>query len=172
MKNNPFSIVDKIITETPVSEIMITSIMTLKESNNVKDAIDLMAEHSISGVLIKDSKNKPIGIVSEGDIIKKVLHKNKDPKKVLLKEIMSKHLFTIKNDEHIGKAAEIMKKNSISKLPVVNEENEMIGYITKADLLEKLNEIYYQNSRLKWLPIVLIIQLLVICVLIWMYINK
>ncbi|MEM2131317.1 MAG: CBS domain-containing protein [Candidatus Woesearchaeota archaeon] len=169
---NPLNKAEKIITETMVSEVMITNIMSLKIEDNADEAIKLMAENSISGVLIKDEKNKTIGIVSEGDIIKKVFYRNKNPKKVKLSEIMSKSLHTIKKDASIGNASEMMKKYNISKLPVVDENNNIIGYLTKADLLEKLNEIYYQNTKLKWLPILFLVELIIICILIWMYINK
>lgn len=174
MKNiiNPISEMDKLITETKVFEVMITSLKYLNENDTVSKAIELMANFSISGVLVNNNKNKTVGIVSEGDIIKKVLYKKLNPDKIKLKEIMSKNLYTINKDKSIGEAAELMKKNNISKLPIINDKEEMIGYITKADLLEKLNEIYYQNTRLKWLPILFLLELIVICILIWLYLNK
>ncbi|MEM2139031.1 MAG: hypothetical protein QXM96_02675, partial [Candidatus Woesearchaeota archaeon] len=57
---NPLNKAEKIITETMVSEVMITNIMSLKIEDNADEAIKLMAENSISGVLIKDEKNKTI----------------------------------------------------------------------------------------------------------------
>ena len=166
-----FKSMDKMITEVPVSEIMVRNIKTLRETDSVQDVLDLMAEYSISGLLIVDKKGLPEGIVSEGDLIKKVFHTGKDPKKILVKDVMSRHLFTIRHDVSIGEAMNIMKKHEISKLPVVENE-QMIGYVTKADLLEKLNEIYYQNTRLKYLPIIVMMQLILIAILVVAYVNK
>jgi CBS domain-containing protein len=170
-KYNMFTKIDRIITETLVSEIMATDIKTMYEKDNVQKAIDMMAQYSISGLPVVNDKGYPLGIITEGDIIKKVLHKNRNAKKVAAKEIMTPHLFTIKPDQNIGETAELMKKHNISKLPVV-DNNKLLGIVTKADLLEKLNEIYYQNTRLKWLPIVMLVQLIIMAVLIFAYINK
>jgi CBS domain-containing protein len=170
-KYNIFTKIDKIITDTPVSQIMARDIKTLQEKDSVQKAIDLMAQYSISALLVVNGENYPLGIVTEGDIIKKVLHKNKDARKITAKEIMTPHLFTIKPEQNIGETAELMKKHNISKLPVV-ESNKLLGIVTKADLIEKLNEIYYQNTRLKWLPLVMLVQLIVIAILIMMYVNK
>jgi CIC family chloride channel protein len=170
-KLNFFNRINRVITDTPVSEIMVTYIKTLHEKDNVQKAIDMMAQYSISGLLVVNGEGYPLGIVTEGDIIKKVLHKNKDAKKIFAKEIMTPHLFTIKPGQSIGETAEQMKRHNVSKFPVV-ENNKLLGIVTKADLLEKLNEIYYQNTRLKWLPLVMLIQLIAIAVLILMYVNK
>ena len=166
-----FKSLDKLITEIPVSEIMVKNIKTLKEDDDVQKVVDLMADFSISGVLIDNADDYPVGIVTEGDVLKKVLHKKKDPKKVRIKDIMTKHLFTITPELSIGETAALMKKHNISKLPVV-EHNKLVGYVTKSDLLEELNEIYYQNARLKWLPLVFVMLLIVIAILVFMYINK
>ena len=162
---------DKIITETLVSELMVKDIKTIKETNTVQDAINMMAEYSISGLLITNVKDYPVGIVSEGDLIKKVFHKHKDPGKVKISEIMSRHLFTIKPSLNIGETANLMKKHGVSKLPVVENER-LVGYVTKADLLEKMNEIYSQNTKLKYLPAIVMVLLIVISVLLVMLVNR
>ncbi len=168
---NLFKSLDKIVTEIPISEVMVTDVKTLKEDDTVQKAVDMMAEFSIGGILIRNKNDFPTGIVSEGDILKKVIHQKKDPKKMTVKEIMTHHLFTITKGQNIGETANLMKRHHISKLPVV-EDNKLIGYVTKSDLLEKLNEIYYQNTRLKWLPIMIMIMLIIIAVLIVMYLRQ
>lgn len=162
---------DNLVTQTPVSEIMVKDIKTLDESDSVQKAIDMMAQYSISGILIKNGNGFPSGIISEGDILKKVFHTKEDPKKVKIKDIMTKNLFTINPGKNIGETAELMRRHGISKLPVVQNE-KLVGYVTKSDLLEKLNEIYYQNSRFRWLPVLFVIMILVMSVLILLYVSK
>jgi CBS domain-containing protein len=162
---------DRIITETPVSTIMVRDIKTIKETDTVFDAVNIMSDYSISGLLITDIKDYPVGIVSEGDIIKKVFHKGKDPKKIKISEIMSRHLFTIKPGLSIGEVAVLMKKHNVSKLPIV-ENDRLVGYVTKSDLLEKMNEIYFQNSKLKYFPIIIMVLLIIISVLLVWIVNK
>jgi len=162
---------DRIVTEIPVSEVMIKDIKKLKENDSVSKAIDMMAKYSFSGMIITNDKNKPIGILSEGDIIKRVFSKKKNPEKIKIKEIMSKDLLTVTPDVNIGRITDIMRKKNISKLPVcVNEK--IIGYVTKSDLIEKLNEIYYQNSRLKWYPLIVMTLIITNVILLIMLIKN
>ena len=119
-KLNFFQSIDKMVTEIPVSEIMVRNVLTLKETDTVRDAIDLMAEHSISGLIITDHKSDPVAIVSEGDIIKKVLHKGHDLKKTRISQIMTRHLFTIKPTENIGETA--MKITNKKKMTYMEEK--------------------------------------------------
>ena len=162
---------DKVITSIPVSEIMIKDVKTLNFNENSQQAIEMMAKFSISGIIIVDDDENPVGMVSEGDLLKKVFHRKKDPKAVKLKEIMSKGLMTISPNLSVGEVGLIMKKNKISKLPIVKNK-KIIGYVTKSDLLEKLNEIYYQNRQLIWLSVVITIQFVLIAILVLAYIKK
>jgi CBS domain-containing protein len=171
MKKNIFMSIDKMIMEIPVSEIMVKDVKSLHEQDTVQSAVDMMAELSIAGILIKNKDNYPVGIVSEGDILKKVIHQKKDPKKVKINEIMTKHLFTIKPTSNIKETASLMKKHNISKLPV-SENNILVGYVTKSDLLEKMNGIYYQNTRLRLLPILMVIELIAIEIILLLYLTK
>jgi CBS domain-containing protein len=170
-KFNLITDLDKIATEVPISSIMTTEIFTAFADDTVEKAIGKMARQSISGILVVDRKAYPLGIVSEGDIIKKVLSKGRKLKTTKMGDIMSSPLMTVKPSLSIGETAQIMKKHGISKLPVV-ENKKLAGIVTKSDLLEALNKIYYQNTRLKWLPIILLVQFIVIAALIVGYVNK
>ena len=166
-----FTQIDKIITAIPVSEIMVKDIKTLNENDPAQKAVEMMAKYSISGVIICNAKNFPVGMVSEGDLLKKVFHLGKNPKKVLLKQVMSRKLMTIPSNMNIGETSAFMKKNKISKLPVMDSD-KIIGYVTKSDLVEKLNEIYKQNRKLMLMAILIAVQFVVIALLLVAYINK
>ena len=155
-----FKSLDKMATEIKISEVMVTEVLTLNQESTVQKAVDLMALHSISGLIVCDDKDYPVGIVSEGDMLKQVFHKKKNPAKVKIKEVMSKKLTTISPELSIGETSVLMKRKSISKLPVV-KNRKIIGYVTKSDLLEKLNEIYHQNRRLLWLTAFVVFQFIV-----------
>ncbi|MBT7392107.1 CBS domain-containing protein [archaeon] len=160
-----YNSIKKMETEIPVSDIMIRNIIKLNGNETIYSAIKKMGEHSISGLIIIDDKENPIGIISEGDIIKKVLMKGKDLKKIKIKEIMTKNLTTISPKKSIGETSTLMQKKKISKLPVVYKK-DIVGIVTKSDLMEKLNDIYKQNRGLKWLAAIVVIQIIVILLLI------
>jgi CBS domain-containing protein len=170
-KINILKTLDKQITETHVSEIMIRDVITVKETDTVKKVVDLMANYSISGLMITNEKGFPVGIVSEGDIIKKVFNKNRYPGSVKVSEIMTKHLVTITPSYNLMDTVLLMRKQGISKLPIV-ENNKLVGYVTKSDLLERLNQIYDENIRLKWLPVLVMLLCIIIAILIMMLVKK
>lgn len=164
-------IIDRVITSIPVSEIMIKDVKTLNLNESSQEAVEMMAKFSISGIIIVDNDENPVGMVSEGDLLKKVFHRKKNSNDVKLKEIMSKGLTTISPNLSVGEVGLIMKKKNISKLPIVKNK-KIIGYVTKSDLLEKLNEIYYQNRQLIWLSVVITLQFVIIAILLLAYIKK
>ncbi|MBN1502276.1 CBS domain-containing protein [Candidatus Woesearchaeota archaeon] len=160
----------RILTDIPVSKIMITTIKKLNENDTVDKAIKTMTKHSIGGLLILQNNGYPAGIVTEGDIMRLVIAKGKDPCKVIIKEIMSKNLMTIAPNISIGKASSIMDKHHIGKLPVV-KKGKMVGYITKADILKATNQIYMQNRRLV-LSLILNVVLTIIIVVLLAQVTK
>ncbi len=78
----------------------------------------------------------PLGIVTERDIIFRVVAQNKGPFKVTLKDIMSFPIITIDSDESAEKALAILKQNGINRLPVVNKGN-LIGLVTTEMIARK-----------------------------------
>ncbi|MFH2021468.1 MAG: CBS domain-containing protein [archaeon] len=170
-KYSVFQSIDKMITDIPITEIMTKSPVTMKQEASVEHAVNIMALKKISSVLVVDSSGNPVGLVSDGDVMRKVIHKSKNLKDVSLKEIMSKKLKTISPETSIGETSLLMKRLGVGKFPIM-QGKEVVGFVTKSDILKKLNEIYYQNSHLRWFPIVIMMQLIIITVLILLYINK
>jgi CBS domain-containing protein len=166
-----FKNIDMIVREIPVSEIMSKNPVTMKQDDTVKKAVSIMAKNNISSILIVDKKGIPIGIISDGDLIRKVYSKDKDPEKVTLSEIMSTDVITISPKTSIRAATALMKKKNVSKFPIV-EKGNVVGYVTKSDIIKKLKDIYYQASRLRWLPLIMMLLIIIIGVLIAVYLNK
>lgn len=98
-----------------------------------------------------------VGIVTERDIIERLILKNKDPKKTKIKDIMSQNIKTVHALSPVEKVAEIMQENNIKNLPVILN-NEIVGIITVTDisravsafseLLDDLAESYEKNSEM------------------------
>ena len=166
-----FKDIDKMIREIPVSEIMSKNPVTMKHDDTVKKAVDMMAKKNISSILIVDDKGIPIGIISDGDLIRKVYSKNKDPKKVKLEQIMSTGVITIKPNTSIRATSALMKSRKVSKFPIMHD-GKVVGYVTKSDIIKKLKDIYYQASKLRWLPVIMMVLVIVIAILIAVNISQ
>jgi CBS domain-containing protein len=134
-----------------VRDIMTVKVFLLDKEDRADKAVRLMAENKISTIVICEKK-KPIGVVTERDMIKKQLFREKNPKKTKLKEIMSINPATIGQDDTILKASDVMKKKEVRKLVVVNNKGELLCIISQTDIIRSMNKIYSSYSHLLWNP--------------------
>ena len=108
---------------------MIIDPVTLKRDAFVKDAKRLMAEHSIGGIPIVDDEGRLVGIVTNRD-----LRFEKDNERPIVEVMTSENLVTTAEGTSLGQAEVILQENKIEKLPVVTDENKLVGLITFRDI--------------------------------------
>ena len=128
-----------------VSEIMPKRmVVTIDISTNpsIVDVAKLMAKHRIGSVVVVEGNNyKPIGIITESDIIKKVLAQKKVGDQVAVRQIMSSPLIMVNSIDSIDTAAEAMVKNKVKRLVVLEQDGAMIGVLSVTDIAKKLAKI-------------------------------
>ena len=116
-----------------LEDVMVEDVITVEEKATIKKAVELMNKHEI-GCLIVVKKGKPAGIVTERDMLKRILQESKDPEKIKVNEIMSKPLIVGKPQMDIEDAVKLMFKRNIKKLPVA-DEGHLVGLVTLTDLI-------------------------------------
>lgn len=116
----------------PVKEIMIKQPLVVDKETPVDKTAKLMAERRVGSVIVLD-KNRPIGIVTDTDLTKRVVALAKDPKKLKVKEIMSAPLVFISPDDDYSIAVEKMKKHRIKRIPVIRK-GKVVGILTTTDI--------------------------------------
>jgi len=121
-----------------VGDIMTKKVIIIPYGKNMQDVAKLMKKHEVGSVIVvEDEKSKRArGIITERDVVQKVLVKGNDPYKTTVEEIMSKPLRVIRPETPIEEAASAMRDNRIKRLPVVDEENELIGLISEGDIMK------------------------------------
>lgn len=119
-----------------VRGIMTKPVITTKTDSSVHEAAELMSRKNVGSIVVARGK-KPVGIVTERDIVGRVVAKGFDASKVLMKEIMSKPLITVRSGMSLIDAIRVMQKKKIRRL-LVTENNELIGIVTQRDLLRAL----------------------------------
>jgi CBS domain-containing protein len=134
-----------------VSEIMPKrAVVTVDINDNpsVLDVARLMAKHRIGSVVVVEGKSnnnnnnyKPIGIITERDIIRKVSAQNKVADQIAVRDIMSSPLVVVKSIDSIDTAAEAMAKNRVKRLVVLEQDGAMIGVLSVSDIAKKLAKI-------------------------------
>ncbi len=120
--------------DIPVKEIMTRDVCTARKDESLLNASRKMLEFGVGSIIIVEN-GKPIGIVTERDILKKVVARNKVPSKVKLEEIMSSPLITIKPTTSLREATDIMRKRGIRRLPIIDDNGNLVGIITDNDIL-------------------------------------
>lgn len=137
--------------EVIVKEAMKMNPVVVKPKITVLEAARLMKEKKIGNVLVVE-KNQPIGILTESDIIKKVVSEGKTPKLVLVEEVMTTPVIVTDPYISVEEAMKTMGKCNIRRLPVI-ENGKLIGIITQKDisrispLLNEISREWYNISK-------------------------
>ena len=119
-----------------VKDVMVTNIITIEAEANARKAAELMNRHDI-GCIIVVNKDKPIGIVTERDMLKRVVLQLRDPRRLRVSHIMSKPLITTSPETELRDAVNLMNERRIKKLPVV-EDGYLVGLLSITDIVRSL----------------------------------
>lgn len=122
--------------EKKVKDVMSSPVISVLPTDPVFEAASKMISHGIGAVVV-EAGGKPEGIVTERDLIKRVLIEGKDSKKIACREIMSKPLITIDPEASILKAITLMKEKEIRRIVVI-KGGKITGIITEKELIRNL----------------------------------
>jgi len=117
--------------KTPVEKIMAKIVVSLESGKTLYDASVLMAKKKV-GCLVVTAKGKPLGIVTKGDVVKAVSN-GISFKSTTLEEFASRPLIYASSSQTIEQVADLMIKNKIRKLPVI-QQGKIVGIVTVTDL--------------------------------------
>ncbi len=132
---------------TQVRDIMQKNVITIDHDKTALEAAIMLKEKEISFlVIIKD--NRPSGIVSERDIVRKIAAEDRTCSSIKLEEIMSKKFRWVEPDTQIEFAVQKMINNNIRRLVVLEDEN-LVGVITQTNLAEFLRSKLLINGTIE-----------------------
>lgn len=115
-----------------VEDIMVEDVITVDSDEPVIKAVKLMNANEI-GCLVVTRRGKPIGIITERDLLKRIIAKMRDPTKTTVRQIMTKPLIAGSPDMEIENATKLMFERKIKKLPVT-EGNKLVGLVSLTDI--------------------------------------
>jgi CBS domain-containing protein len=137
-------------TQVTVHDAMTSSVITVEPETNVAKAASVMSQKGIGSLIIK-SNSEPEGLITESDIITKVVSRDIQASQITVAEIMTKNLIKIDPGSELNEAARIMAKNNIRRLPVVSN-GVLVGILTSTDVImvsPELTEILVENARME-----------------------
>ena len=119
-----------------VEDLMVRDVVTINDEYSVKYASRMMTYFDISSLVVT-SMEKVTGILTEKDIMTRVVAKGLDPEKVTAKDIMSKPVLVVNPTTRLEDAVETMIQKKIKKLPVMSdrgEDSELLGMLSITDV--------------------------------------
>ena len=106
----------------------------LSPAASVTDAVRMMGERGVGSILVSED-DKLVGILTDRDLVLRVLAEARDPRAVRLAEIMSAPVVTVRDDTSIDDAAWRMREHAVRRLPITDAAGSALGIVTLDDIL-------------------------------------
>jgi predicted transcriptional regulator len=119
-------------TRVLVRDIMNSPIVSASPNDSIRDIAKKMKEEKIGSIVIME-KDKPVGIVTDWDIVSNGVVKDAKPSQIKAKDVM-KDIRTIESEESITEAARLLRKHNIKRLGVIYK-NRLVGIISSSDVI-------------------------------------
>lgn len=139
-----------------VKDFMIKDVYVMEKNESLKALLQLMVEKKIGGVPVVDKENKLAGIISDGDVLRALkpktyvgyyyYYKEKLDDNILeganlpIKALMHKKVVTVNENADMEEALKLLASHRFKKIPVVNDRHELVGIVSRGDMLRKLRE--------------------------------
>ena len=123
------------------SDIMTRDVVTSTSENTIVEAARLMKTEDIGPILVVDNEtsNTLVGIMTDRDIVVKVIAEGKDTNTTRVGDVMSKKLVTCRADDDVDVAMKSMSQFQLRRIPVVEDNMRLVGIISQADLATRVN---------------------------------
>ena len=130
--------------------------------STVSEIADLMDIEDIGAVPILDESYLLLGIVSERDIVRKLVKNGRDSDLVTAKDIMTKKIITVKKTTTLVEAVKLMKENNIRHLPIIDESTKLVNFISHRDIMGTS----HSNKKMNYFLLAFALILLLVIILI------
>jgi CBS domain-containing protein len=116
---------------------MTKDVRVVRPDTSVKEVVAVMNKFDIGSIVVVQGE-RPVGIITERDILKRIVEPCLDPETVTARQIMTSPVVTIDENASINEAAKLMAKKGIKRLLVTRNKDELMGIITFTDIVTKV----------------------------------
>jgi CBS domain-containing protein len=120
-----------------IKDIMTKEIACVDSKSTAADAAKKMKDQNVGSVLVID-QNQLQGLVTDRAIATKAVAEEKDPRSLPVTDIMTKEIIGCSEDDDVFDVLQAMGKNQIRRLPVVNEQSQLVGVVSMADIAQQM----------------------------------
>lgn len=119
-----------------VRDVMSKDVKVVRPDSSVKEVVATMNKFNIGSIIVVQS-GRPVGIITERDILRRVAEPCLAPEALTAKQVMTSPVVTINETSSIDEAARLMAKKKVKKLPVMNQQ-KLVGMLTLTDIVTKV----------------------------------
>ena len=123
---------------TRASEIMSKEIQTIREDETLQEAAKRLATEDIGALPICNDSRQVKGMMTDRDIVVQVVARGKDPSQTRARELETGQVVTLRPDDSIEHACDLMAQYQVRRLPVV-ENGELVGMVSQADVAKSVD---------------------------------
>jgi CBS domain-containing protein len=122
-----------------VRDVMTPNPASVSEKDSIKRVAEIMKREDAGVVPVVDGR-KVIGMITDRDIVIRLIAEGKDPSNAKVNEAMSKEVRAVKEDTPINEVLQLMSREQIRRVPVTNKNNELIGIVSIGDIASDSKE--------------------------------
>jgi CBS domain-containing protein len=122
-----------------VRDIMTPDPACVSEKDSIREVARIMAREDTGVVPVVDGK-KVIGMITDRDIVVRLVAEGKDPSNARVDEAMTKNVRTVKEDSGVSDVLDVMSRSQVRRVPVVNDRNEIVGIVSMGDVAVETNQ--------------------------------
>ena len=134
-----------------IKNLMSEDLITVDKDQNLSDALKLLRKHNVSRLPVTNNKEL-VGIISERDIANKLgssKYESMPASRLHISSVMVKDVLTVPQTMQLGDVAELMLENGIGSVPVMDDDNNMVGIVSKADFVTLASGIAFDKISVK-----------------------
>jgi CBS domain-containing protein len=124
---------------TKVQDVMTGRPRAVSPDTPISEAAQLMESEDVGSLPVLEG-DQLAGVVTDRDIVVRAIAKGKDPRGMPVREVSSRDVVTVRADEDLSEALRLMASNQVRRLPVVDEDNRLVGVLSQADVAMEAKE--------------------------------
>lgn len=121
----------------PIDDLARTEVVTVTPDTSVPEIASKLENEGVGSVVVVDG-GQPVGIVTDRDLAVRIVSDERDAAGLKAEDVMSDELCTAHPDDGFAEAAQMMSENAVRRLPVCDDDGELVGIITADDMTELL----------------------------------
>jgi CBS domain-containing protein len=127
----------------PVGDLCSEDIVTIQKNESLQTAAHLMRDHHVGTVVVVEGSgrsSRPIGILTDRDIVLRVVAEDREARSIPVSEVMTKQLVTVREDEGLFDVISVMRDHGVRRVVVIDSKGNLCGLVSTDELIQMLGE--------------------------------